>query len=58
MREQFMKTISKHPEFQEAQKSGKAFVIVVDLSHYSEAEREIIDYLQRCEGRPLTQEEK
>ena len=29
----------------------------VDLSHYSKAEREIIEYLQKDEGRPLTQGE-
>jgi hypothetical protein len=32
-------------------------VTTVDLSHYSKEEREIIEYLQKDEGRPLTQEE-
>ena len=30
---------------------------VVDLSRYTKAEREIIEFLQRRKSRPLTQEE-
>jgi hypothetical protein len=61
--EAFMKRISGNPQFQEAEKSGKAFVIagrpssVVDLSRYTPAELEIIEFLQKERGRPMTQGE-
>ena len=57
LREKFMKKIAKNPRFKEAEKSGKAFVIVGARQRYSEAEREIITHLQKCYGRSLTQEE-
>ena len=47
LREKFMKKIVENPRFKEAEKSGKAFVIVGARQRYSKAEREIITHLQR-----------
>jgi hypothetical protein len=62
MRPEIMKKLADNPRFKPA-KQATAHMIVgaqpatVDLSRYSAREREIIDYLQKDEGRPLKQEE-
>jgi hypothetical protein len=56
LREEFLRAIANNPQFQEAEKSGKAFVIG-GAKPYSEAEREIIASLRNAFGRSPTQEE-
>jgi hypothetical protein len=55
--------LSNNPRFHQAEPSAAVVIVgakptrAVDLSRYSPAEREVIDYLRKDWGRPMTQGE-